>query len=77
MISAALLFHSFTSPLASMPKIGAFAVSMKVCSSLRHTRHLQLRLLALRHVLPHADHAQHVPLTSLRVVAFSSTSTRR
>ena len=33
MISAALLFHSFTSPLESMPKIGAFAVSMKVCSS--------------------------------------------
>ena len=33
MIAADLLFHSFTSPFASMPKIGALAVSMKVCSS--------------------------------------------
>mmetsp|Transcript_74528 Transcript_74528/g.199259 ORF Transcript_74528/g.199259 Transcript_74528/m.199259 type:complete len:244 (-) Transcript_74528:283-1014(-) len=32
-ISTDLLFHSLTSPLASMPKMGALAVSMKDCSS--------------------------------------------
>mmetsp|Transcript_7332 Transcript_7332/g.22427 ORF Transcript_7332/g.22427 Transcript_7332/m.22427 type:complete len:404 (+) Transcript_7332:295-1506(+) len=31
-MSAALLFHSFTLPLSSIPKIGALAVSMKVCN---------------------------------------------
>ena len=59
-IWAALRFHSFTSPFASMPKMGAFAVSMKRLQLLRHARHLQLRLLALRDVLPDAHHADDV-----------------
>ena len=75
-ISAALLFHSFTSPLESMPKMGAFAVSMKLCSSFA-TRVIS-SLPCLRSVMscptPITPTACRSRLS--RVVAFSSTSTR-
>ena len=75
-ISAALLFHSFTKPFESMPKIGAFAVSMNVCSSLA-TRVISSSA-SLRSVTscPTPITPTTFPLTSLRVVALRSTSTR-
>ena len=76
-MAADLLFHSFTSPFASIPKIGAFAVSMNVCSSCA-TRVFSTST-CFRSVMswPTPSTPTTLPLTSRRVVALSSTSTRR
>ena len=62
MISTDLLFHSFTRPLWSMPKMGALAVSMKVCSSWATVAFSISTFLALGDVLADAQHADDLAL---------------
>ena len=73
---AALRFHSFTSPLASMPKMGALAVSMSIRKSFA-TRDSSVWLCVISVMSwPTPTTPTMPPDASQRVVAFSSTSTR-
>ena len=72
-ISTALRFHSLTSPSASMPKMGAFAVSISMRKSLA-TRDNSIWLLVISVMSwPTPTTPTTLPAASTRGVAFNNT----
>mmetsp|Transcript_10966 Transcript_10966/g.20656 ORF Transcript_10966/g.20656 Transcript_10966/m.20656 type:complete len:374 (-) Transcript_10966:1076-2197(-) len=73
---AALLFHSFTSPLLSIPMMGALALSISARRSLATRSSSPSAFLRSVMSWPTPTTPTMLPSASRRVVAFRSTSTR-